>query len=299
MTQRITTNGWQAWVLAARPKTLIAALVPVAAATALALREGQMEWRAAGLCALFAALLQIASNFINDWYDFLKGTDGAERLGPLRACTQGWITPRAMRWGIAGVLLMASTTGLFLLRWGGWELVGIGVLCIAAAFLYTIGGSYIGLGDLMVWLFFGIVPVLGTYYVQTHALHAGVFWIGMGCGLTIDTLLVVNNYRDRDTDRKTGKHTLIARWGERFGRMMYVAVGVMGWLCLLPLMFSERGRLMVLLCTLPFLWLHFTTYRKMAIIRSGAALNSILGATARNIFLYGAGIVVGLLCSAG
>ena len=152
----------KAWFLAARPKTLSAALIPVAVATALAYANGEAQWVPASLCALFAMLMQVASNFINDLYDYKKGTDAEDRLGPKRACAQGWITPQAMRNGIVITLLLAVSVGACLLFYGGWWLVGLGASCVIFAFLYTTLMSYHGLGDLLVWAFFGFVPVIVT-----------------------------------------------------------------------------------------------------------------------------------------
>ena len=123
------------WILAARPKTLAAALIPVTTATALAFAEGHGQWIPALLCCLFAALMQVAANFINDLFDFTRGSDRDDRLGPERACAQGWITPRAMKRGIAVVLILACAAGCCLLPFGGWPLVGIGTACVVFAFL--------------------------------------------------------------------------------------------------------------------------------------------------------------------
>ena len=130
-------NSPKAWILAARPKTLSAALIPVVLASALAASQGKFSLTPAVLCVLFATFMQIAANFINDLFDFLKKTDRDDRLGPERACQQGWITPCAMRWGIAATLAVACACGLCLLPYGGWMLVGIGAACVVFAFLYT------------------------------------------------------------------------------------------------------------------------------------------------------------------
>lgn len=141
------------WILAARPKTLTAALIPVLTATALAYSEGHGRWQPALLCCLFAAIMQIAANFINDLFDYRKGTDREDRLGPERACAQGWITPRAMTRGIVITLILACAVGCGLLPFGGWPLVGIGAACVLFAFLYTTLLSYMGCGDILVWVF--------------------------------------------------------------------------------------------------------------------------------------------------
>lgn len=289
----VQQNSLRAWFLAARPKTLSAALVPVVVAAALAWAEGCFRPVPVVLCLLFAALMQVAANFINDLLDFRKGTDREDRLGPERACAQGWVTPAAMRRAIAAVLVLACLAGCFLLFYGGWWLVLVGAACVVFAFLYTTLLSYCGLGDVLVWLFFGFVPVLGTYYVQAGALSPSAWWLAAACGLVIDTLLVVNNYRDRDTDRATGKRTLIVALGEPFGRWFYFAQGVMGYVC--AALSALDGHTWVALLPLFYVLPHFLTWRKMAQIRSGRALNRTLGFTSRNILLFGFLVAVSLL----
>ena len=291
--QTVKLNSPRAWFLAARPKTLSAALVPVVVAAALAWAEGSFHPVPVVLCLAFAALMQVAANFINDLLDFQKGTDRADRLGPERACAQGWVTPAAMRRAIATVLVLACAVGYFLLLYGGWWLVLVGAACVVFAFLYTTLLSYCGLGDVLVWVFFGFVPVLGTYYVQAGALSPSAWWLAAACGLVIDTLLVVNNYRDRDTDRATGKRTLIVALGEPFGRWFYFAQGVAGYVCAaLPALY---GHTWVALLPLFYVLPHFLTWRKMVQIRSGRALNRTLGFTSRNILLFGFLVAVSLL----
>ena len=198
-------NSLKHWLLAARPKTLTGAMIPVILGSALAYHDGVLNWPLVVCCALFAGFMQIAANMINDLYDFEKGTDREDRLGPERACAQGWITPKAMRKGIAVVLCLASLAGMTALclcwqelPYHGIELILTGVLCIVFAFLYTYGLSYIGMGDVLVLLFFGLVPVCGTYYIQAHQINTPVILLGFIAGISIDALLVINNYRDRD-----------------------------------------------------------------------------------------------------
>ena len=289
----VKQNSLRAWFLAARPKTLSAALVPVVVAAALAWAEGHFRPVPVVLCLVFAALMQVAANFINDLLDFRKGTDREDRLGPERACAQGWVTPAAMRRAIAIVLVAACAAGCGLLFYGGWWLVLVGAACVVFAFLYTTLLSYCGLGDVLVWVFFGFVPVLGTYYVQAGTLSPSAWWLAAACGLVVDTLLVVNNYRDRDTDRATGKRTLIVALGEPFGRWFYFAQGVMGYVC--AALSALDGHTWVALLPLFYVLPHFLTWRKMVQIRSGRALNRTLGFTSRNILLFGFLVAVSLL----
>ena len=263
--------------------------------TALALHDATVSWLPALGCLLFACAMQVAANFINDLYDFLKGTDRADRLGPERACAQGWITPEAMKAGIGVTLLLAAAAGLSVLWcvWshlpcGGWELVVLGALCMLFAFLYTTLLSYKGWGDLLVLLFFGLVPVCGTYYVQCFTITTNLLMTGLMCGVSIDTLLVVNNYRDREQDAVSGKRTLIVRYGEPFGRYLYLILGIVCWL--IALLMTLRGLLstdQLVWASSPYLLLHITTWCKMVRIRQGRELNAILGETSRNMLLMG------------
>ncbi len=277
-------NSARAWLLAARPKTLTAALIPVAAASALAFSHGGFRFLPALLCVLFAAFMQIAANFINDLFDFLKGTDGEDRLGPERACAQGWISPAAMRIGIGVMLGLACLAGCGLLPYGGWKLVGMGAACVVFAFLYTTLLSYCGLGDLLVWAFFGVVPVVGTYYVQAQEVVAEVWWLAAACGLVVDTLLVLNNYRDRDTDRRAGKRTLIVALGERFGRYFYLLQGVAGYACVAVL--AGYGHVWAAVFPALYLLPHAMTWRTMVRISKGRELNRVLGLTSRNMLFF-------------
>ena len=191
--KEIKRNSLQAWILAARPKTLTGAVTPVLIGTALAAMDGHFEWLPALICCVFASLMQIAANFINDLFDFLKGTDREDRLGPERACAQGWISLQAMKTGIIVTVTLACLIGCTLLFYAGWELIIVGVLCVLFAFLYTTGPyplSYNGWGDVLVIIFFGFVPVGGTYYVQALTWTPDVTVASLVCGLLIDTLLV-------------------------------------------------------------------------------------------------------------
>ena len=292
----VRKNSLEAWVLAMRPKTLTGAAIPVLVASALAWIDGRFCWLPAGLCLVFACLMQVAANFINDLFDYLKGSDRPDRLGPERACAQGWISPRAMRWGIAVVVVLACLDGLGLLAFGNPTLlVGIGLGCVVFAFLYTIVLSYCGMGDVLVLVFFGLVPVVGTYYVVTGQTTSEAWLAGVVCGLLIDTLLVVNNYRDRDTDRRDGKHTLVTIFGERFGRFFYLFLGIAAWL--LCYGFWMEGERMAFLLPLLYVPVHIATWREMVNIGHGKALNRILGKTSRNMLLFGLLLVAGLLLS--
>ncbi len=291
----IKVNSLKAWILAARPKTLTAAAVPVLVGSALAYTDAGVLFQPIPfvLCLLFAFVMQIDANFINDYYDFVKGSDREDRLGPKRACAQGWITVNAMKCGIVLTTVLACVIGLPLIYWGGMELILVGVVCVVFAFLYTTRLSYWGWGDLLVILFFGIVPVGFTYYVQLHKWTWEVTLTALACGLVIDTLLMVNNYRDREQDKLSGKRTLVVRFGSRAGRLGYLLTGIAGVFLCSALIFN--GRLMA--ANLPLLYLipHAISYGHLVRINKGRGLNKVLGETARNIFIFGLLLTIGLL----
>lgn len=291
------------WILAARPKTLTGAMIPVILGSALAYHDGVLNWLLVVCCALFAGFMQIAANMINDLYDYQKGSDREDRLGPERACAQGWITPKAMRRGIAVVLCLASMAGLAAL-WLCWkdlpyhgiELLVTGVLCIIFAFLYTYGLSYMGMGDLLVLLFFGLIPVCGTYYIQAHQITTPAILLGFIAGISIDALLVINNYRDREQDLISGKRTIIVWGGERFGRYLYLLIGlVSATMCIFFGYLLDGCLLYFQIAAYVYLALHISSWMQMNRIRSGKALNKILGLTSRNMFLFALLLAVAMI----
>ena len=261
--------------------------------------QGEFSWTPALLCLLFALLMQVDANFVNDYFDFRKGRDDREtRLGPPRACSEGWITPRAMGWGIGLTTLLACLAGLPLVLWGGWWLVAIGVACVIFCFLYTTLLAGLGLGDVLVLVFFGLVPVCVTYFIQTGEVTLPVLLLSIGMGLATDCLLVVNNYRDREQDRASGKRTIVVLLGGRFAEWLYLLLGIAAVaLPLLPVLyFSCEGNSYFSLFTfhfllftlLPLLYLipHTRAWLRMKRLHSGRQLNQVLGQTAANIFLY-------------
>ena len=298
--QKIVMDSAKAWLLAARPKTLSGAAVPVMIGMALAYSdavqygEGTFSWVAALLCLLFAFAMQIDANFINDFFDFVNGTDDAEtRLGPRRACAQGWVKLDSMKKAIALTTCIACVIGLPLVYYGGFEMVLVGMICVLFAFLYTTWFSYQGLGDLLVLVFFGLVPVCCTYYIQLHEFTWELVLASIACGLVIDALLIVNNFRDRDNDRQAGKNTIIVRLGAKAGLQLYIGVGVGA--MILGGTFLLNGHLLAFVFPFIYLVLHFITYLKIKRIYQGKALNLCLGETARNIFIYGVCVSLGLL----
>ena len=297
----VKKDSLKAWLLAARPKTLTGAAVPVMIGATLAWVDarfyyvpGTFNWVAVVLCLLFAFIMQIDANFINDFIDYAKGTDDrSTRLGPERACTQGWVSIDKMKRVIAATTCLACLIGLPLAWYGGLEMIIIGMLCVLFCFLYTTHLSYIGLGDVLVLVFFGLVPVCITYYIQLHTITLQVLLASLACGLVIDALLLVNNFRDRDTDRQAGKRTLVVRLGASTSLALYLSTGVAA--CLLGLVYGFCGHWMAFLLPLLYLALHVVTFLRMKQIWQGSELNRCLGETARNIFMYGLLVVAGLL----
>lgn len=323
---KVRTNSFKAWWLAARPRTLTGAVAPVLVGGAMAVsmlhaKTFGVEWHfdfsdpalfkwllnilaPFGLCLLFAILMQIDANFINDYFDFKKGADRADRLGPERACSQGWITPCAMRVGIGIATLLSCLMGLFILLWHmQLELIIVGLLCVIFCFLYTTRLSYLGWGDLLVVVFFGLVPVVFTCYVMTNGdWNIPLVIAGLAMGLATDNLLMVNNYRDRNQDRLSGKRTIVVRiidkYTERLGndagtkkaeqiiRECYLWIGIFATILSFISLFlfslsSIRCPIMLI-----YLILHFRAFRQLNTL-DGRDLNLLLATTARNIFLFG------------
>ncbi len=298
-------NSLSAWILAVRPYSLVDSVILAAVASALAFADGSLRPLPALLGLLFAVLMQCTANLVNDLWDFLKGADQPDRLGPDRAFAKGYITLSAMKRGIAAFTAAAALTGCGLLLWalrfgslrfGGWELVATGALCLLFAFLYTAGPwplAYHGLGDAAVILFFGLVPVGFLYYIQTGHWTWPATATALACGLVIDTMLMINNFRDREEDARCGKRTVVVRLGARFGSIGYLLLGITATALCLTLL--ADGLKWAALLPLPYLIVHVMTWRKMVRIGRGEELNLCLGETARNILLFGALLTAGIL----
>lgn len=207
------------WLLAARPKTLSAAVVPVLVGSRLA---GRVDWFLFVCTLLGAVLIQIGTNLVNDALDFRKGTDNSERLGPLRVTQAGLLSDVAVMRGAYACFFAAMVCGVPLVIRGGWPLLAIGLASIAAAYAYTGGPyplAYHGLGELFVVMFFGVIAVGGTFYVQRLAIDSRAIVAGVAVGLLAVVLLAINNLRDIHNDRASNKRTMAARFGERFARI--------------------------------------------------------------------------------
>ncbi len=294
----VKVDSLRAWFLAARPKTLTGAAVPVMIGGSLAWADAvdSFRWLPALLCLLFAFVMQIDANFVNDYFDFVKGNDDETRLGPKRACAQGWVKLNSMKRAILLTTLMACLIGLPLVLWGGLEMILVGILCVVFCFLYTTILSYKGMGDVLVLVFFGIIPVCFTYYLSLprgmQSITWEVFLASVACGLVVDTLLIVNNYRDIDNDKRAGKITLVVRLGASASKMLYLLLGIASCAIGAIHIFNKPFSFWL---PIVFLVFHWMTYHKMCMIDKGRGLNLVLGDTARNIFIYGLLVTMGNL----
>lgn len=284
-----------AWLLASRPKTLSAAAVPVLVGTACASARGEVKWGPA-LAALFGALfLQIGANFANDVFDYEKGADTAERLGPTRAVQAGLISARGMRRGMIAVFALALLLGLYLTAVSGPVILVIGLASIASAIAYTGGPyplGYHGLGDVFVFIFFGLVAVCGTAFVEIGHVPALSVACALPVGALATAILVVNNLRDRVTDAGAGKRTLAVRFGRHFAITQYRALIAVSYLTPVVLAVSQAAGPEVLLPVLS-LPLALKTERSVA-STEGRALNPLLAATAKLLMIFGLLFALGL-----
>jgi 1,4-dihydroxy-2-naphthoate octaprenyltransferase len=215
------------WLLAVRPATLPAAIVPVLVGTAVATRDQSIAIGPAIAALLAALLIQIGANLANDYFDFRKGADTAERIGPTRVTQAGLVAPTTVLRATTMVLGAAGLIGVYLAYVGGWPIVAIGVVSIVCAVAYTGGPfplGYHGLGDLFVFVFFGVVAVAGSAYLQTGTVNNLAVIASIPIALLVTAILVVNNLRDIETDRFAGKRTLAVRIGARATRWQYVAM---------------------------------------------------------------------------
>ena len=279
-------NHLQAWFEAARPKTLPASVSPVLLGCALAYYDGYLTVSIAVLCFLVAVFAQIASNFANDYFDYKKGADNEDRLGPERAVAQGWITPKAMLAGTFITLGLACLSGLVLVCLTDWRLIFVGVAIALCVLAYSAGPfplAYNGLGDICVLLFYGVIPVCFTYYVQTMSFSLLTLLLSIAVGLLSVNILVVNNYRDYAQDKAAGKRTTIVLFGKRFGRFFYVANNILAFILVCPLLIEASW--WILFAFGIVFGLMFMTSKEIFTCE-GKDLNITLAHTARNVFLF-------------
>ncbi|MSR20188.1 MAG: 1,4-dihydroxy-2-naphthoate polyprenyltransferase [Gemmatimonadetes bacterium] len=284
------------WILAARPKTLTAAVAPVLVGTGLAAHDGRLAALPAVAALLGAILIQIATNLANDYYDFVRGGDTHDRIGPVRVTQAGLIAPEAVRRAMILVLVAALIPGAYLVSVGGWPILAIGLASLACAVLYTGGPyplAYHGLGDVFVFVFFGLIAVGGTYWVQALAWPAGAVLAGAGLGALSTALLVVNNLRDITTDAVAGKRTLAVRLGPIGTKVEYGLLLVLA--AVVPVVgVSALGWPVAALAALVVAPLCWAPARAVATHVDPRELLPALGATARVVAIYGALLAAGL-----
>ena len=284
------------WLIAIRIKTLPAATSPVILGTALAFHDGDSNSFILFMTLLAAVFIQIGANFANDVYDFQKGTDRDDRLGPKRATQSGLITPEEMKTAMWRIFALAIFVGFYLAWVGGWPIVFIGLASIAAGIAYTGGPyplGYHGWGDAFVFIFFGLIAVPGTYYLQTGFITNNSLWLGVALGMLSTAILVVNNIRDMGTDIVTGKKTLAVRLGKSFSQIEFSILVIFPFIIPLCMWWNTKDNmsLFITLFALPIA-VHLII---QLISKSGKELNNVLAGTARFLSIFTLLLSVGLI----
>ena len=278
----------QKWIEAIRVRTLPVSISGVVAGVACAIVQGEFSLIPALQCLLFATLAQIASNFGNEYYDYKKGVDCKGREGFRRGVTEGDITPKAMRYATFGALSAAAAVGCTMLLYGSWWLIPVGICIALFALAYSAGPyplSHYGLGDIAVVIFFGIVPVTFTCYLQQGSWE-GLYIslpISVSIGLMSANVLIVNNYRDYESDKAVNKRTTVVLFGRKAMGLCYLLSGIIAMAIILPLLYSLSPYSSIIPAI--YIILHIISWRKL-VTRSGKALNPILGETAKNLFIF-------------
>jgi 1,4-dihydroxy-2-naphthoate octaprenyltransferase len=258
--------------------------------------DGSYAWLPAAAAALGAILIQIGTNLVNDYADADHGADGPDRLGPARATSKGWLSRSQVVRGAALALGLAAMVGIYIVMKGGWPLLAIGVASVICAIAYTAGPfplGYKGLGDLFVLIFFGGAAVCGTYYLETGSLSLGAILVSAAMGMLATAILVVNNLRDRKTDVLVGKRTLAVRFGARFARLEYafMVCGAYGCIIVAVVLDAAPMSWMMVMLSLPLAISELKKIRQT----DGAALNPMLGSTARLELIFGLTLSIGAL----
>ncbi|PKO13094.1 MAG: 1,4-dihydroxy-2-naphthoate polyprenyltransferase [Chloroflexi bacterium HGW-Chloroflexi-10] len=298
MTNTFKLTKTQAWILAARPKTLPAAAAPVIVGSAAAFAE-QMFKPGPALAALAGALLlQIGANYANDVFDYQKGADSGERLGPLRLTQAGILSPREVKTGMWVSFTLAAACGVYMALVSGWVIILIGLLAILAAIAYTGGPfpyGYKGLGEIFVFLFFGLAAVCGTYYAQAGSISQLALLSSLPMGFLIVAILVVNNLRDVESDRASGKHTLAVRYGANWAKQEYVVMLILAYLVVFLMGISDLASPWVVLCwlSLPFIF----SLTSAVLNQSGRILNKTLAGTGQLTLMFALLYALGLVLS--
>ena len=295
MTEQTGFN-WNAWMLAIRPRTLPAAAAGVVMGAAMAWRDGVFRLDIVLVCLFTALLLQIGSNLANDVFDFERGADTSERLGPTRVTQAGMLTPKQVKIGMAVVFGLSGVLGLYLVWLGGWLILLLGVAAIISAIAYTGGPfpiGYYGLGDMFVFIFFGLAAVAGTYYIQAGSISPAVWLMTLPPGLIITAILVVNNLRDIDNDRIAGKHTLAVRMGEQGTKVEYLICMVIAYIVPIPVAWAGMISWTTLIAWLSLPLAIQAT--RVVLTQKGRALNAALAKTGQTALVFSLLFWLGLL----
>lgn len=289
-------NSLKAWILASRPYSFPASATPVIVASALAFHDGKFLWPPALICLIFAILAQVIANFTNDYYDYINGSDDGGIHGPTRAAVEGWVDPKAMLHVALGLCVLNSLIGLSLIYYGGWYVLPVGIAVVIFALAYT-GGPYPlahnGLGDVTVFVFFGIIPVGMTYYLQAGSWPISATICGIAVGLVVVNILVANNYRDRLTDPLTGKNTSVVLFGERFGRYFYLLNGLVAVACCQY--FWIRHSYFAAILPMLYLVILFLVLRRMSVRAKPGSLADLPEWSAKNVMIFCVALSLGLI----
>ena len=285
------------WLLAIRPKTLGISVAPVIAGTSLAWAEtAQINWLVAVAALTGALLIQIGTNLHNDAADFERGADSGERVGPARATAQGWFTSKQIKKAALLAFSLAFIPGVYLAWVGGWPIIILGLISLAAGYSYTGGRrpiAYRASGEIFVFIFFGLTAVMGSYYVQTKYLSLNSFLVAISIGLMAAAVLMVNNYRDLETDRKAGKYTLTHYLGRERAKILYLMLMLIPFL--LPIFFQGKfPEAWLLILALPF---SLILIYKFFTQTPGPVFNTLLAQTAQLQLFYSILISLGLMLS--
>ena len=286
----------QSWLLASRPKTLLAAVVPVMVGSALAISMKKFYLPYSIVALLCSILIQIGTNFTNDLYDYLKGSDTIKRKGPRRVLATGLISVSEMRLAIILIFGLTFVLGLYLVYSSGILILWVGILSIFAGIIYTAGPfplAYNGLGDLFVFIFFGVVGTMGTYYLHTQEISIIAFIVSLPVGALITNILIVNNYRDIEEDREANKKTLTVILGRTFSRWQYIFLIMISYLTsfIMYLNFNYKLWIFLPMLTIPISIILI----KMLYTLKGQELNKTLELSAKFAGIYGLLLSIGLI----
>ena len=286
-------TSFKYWIKAARPKTLPVSIAPVIMAVALASLYAIIDWLPAIICLVFAVMAQVLSNFANDYSDGINGSDN-QRLGPQRMVASGLISPYKMRKGIIVWGILTFLLGCSLLYWGGWILLPFGIVILLCAFAYSAGPfplSRHALGDVAVVLFYGIAPVVLTFFIQVGYVNWQIIVAGLAIGMVANNLLIVNNYRDAEQDEANGKKTTVAILGKPFMRNVFYLNPIIA-IILVYLIFKTP---MILICSIPFLAYSILISVKFS-KANGMEFNKLIGLASLEAILFALTLTIEILC---